>query len=318
MAPPPSVLVTGAAGLLGAHVCLAAADRGLRVAGTLHRTAAALAGVELHPVDLARADDVRALLDQVRPDAVVHCAAMTAVDRAEDHPDEARRGNVEASAVLARAAAEAGAVLVYVSTDAVYPGEHGGHGEDDPTGPVNVYARTKAEGEDAVRAAGPAHVIARANLFGWNPRPGQGLAEWVLGRLEAGDDVPGFTDVWFNPLEARTLAETLLELAAGPHRGTVNAGAADRVSKHDFARTVAEVFGFDPGRVRPSSAAGVAFRAPRPRDTSMDVSRLAAWRGRPLPTVRAGIERFRDQRADGSLERLRGAPAHATLSPLTT
>jgi dTDP-4-dehydrorhamnose reductase len=309
-----SVLVTGAAGLLGTHACLAARDRGLRVAGTVHRTPSPLAGIDLHSVDLARADDVRALLADVRPAWVIHCAAMTAVDRAEEHPDEAERGNVHASAILARAAADAGAGIVYVSTDAVYPGERGGYGEDDETGPVNVYARTKLQGEDAVREANPDHVVARANLFGWNPRPGQGLAEWILGRLEAGDDVPGFTDVSFNPLEARTLAETLLDLAAGSRRGTVNAGAADAVSKYDFARMVAEVFGHDPERVRPSSAADVAFKAPRPRDTGMDVSRLAAWLGRPIPTVRDGIERFHAQRGDGSLDRLRGASLHATLS----
>jgi dTDP-4-dehydrorhamnose reductase len=311
----PEVLVTGAGGLLGAHVCLAAAARGMRVTGTVHRNPVSLAGVETAAADLARADDVRALLRGVRPAWVVHCAAMTEVDRAEDHPGEAARGNVQATALLARAAAEAGAVLVYVSTDAVYPGDRGGYAEDDATGPVNEYARSKLAGEDAVRAAGPEHVVARANLFGWNARPRQGLAEWVLGRLEAGAEVPGFADVWFNPLEAAALAETLLDLAAGPHRGTVNAGAADRVSKYGFARMVAETFGFDPGRVRAGSAADVAFRAPRPRDTSMDVSRLAAWLGRTPPTVRAGIERFRRQRDDGYLDRLKGAPAHATLTP---
>jgi dTDP-4-dehydrorhamnose reductase len=204
--------------------------------------------------------------------------------------------------------------MVYVSTDAVYPGTRGGYGEDDETGPVNEYARSKLRGEDAVRAAGPRHLVVRANLFGWNAQPKQSLAEWVLARLEAGDDVPGFTDVWFNPLEAGTLAETLLDLAAGPRRGTVNAGAADRVSKHDFARTVAEVFGHDPARVRAASAAEVAFRAPRPRDTSMDVSRLAAWLGRTPPTVRAGVERFRRQRDGGFLDRLKGGPVHATLT----
>lgn len=311
----PAVLVTGASGLLGPHACLAAAARGMRVTGTVHRNPVSLPGVETVGVDLARAGDVRALLDDVRPDWVLHCAAMTEVDRAEDEPALAARGNVEATALLARAAAAAGAGFVYVSTDAVYPGERGGYAEDDPTGPVNVYARSKLAGEDAVRAAGPRHLVVRANLFGWNARPKQGLAEWVLARLEAGDEVPGFTDVVFNPLEAGTLAETLLDLAAGPHRGTVNAGAADRVSKYGFARAVAEVFGFDPGRVRAASAADVAFRAPRPRDTSMDVSRLAAWLGRTPPTVRAGIERFRRQRDDGSLDRLRDGPAHATLTP---
>ena len=310
----PAVLVTGASGLLGAHACLAAAARGMRVTGTVHRHPVSLPGVELVGVDLAGAGDVRALLDDARPDWVLHCAAMTEVDRAEEHPELAARANVEMTALLAGAAAGAGAGFVYVSTDAVYPGTAGGYGEDDATGPVNVYARSKLAGEAAARAAGARHLVVRANLFGWNVQAKQSLAEWVLARLEAGDEVPGFADVCFNPLEASELAETLLDLAAGPHRGTVNAGAADRVSKYAFARTVAEVFGFDPGRVRAASAADVAFRAPRPRDTSMDVSRLAAWLGRTPPTVRAGIERFRRQRDDGYLDRLKGGPVHATLT----
>ncbi|HYR06794.1 MAG TPA: SDR family oxidoreductase [Longimicrobium sp.] len=315
MPPVPAVLVTGASGLLGAHACLAAAARGMRVVGTVHLHPVSLPGVELVGVDLSAEAEVRALVDDVRPAWVLHCAAMTEVDRAQEHPHEAELANVEATALLARAAAAAGAGLVYVSTDAVYPGDRGGYAEDDPTGPVNVYARSKLAGEEAVRAAGPRHLVVRANLFGWNVQPKQSLAEWILAGLEAGGPVPGFADVCFNPLEAGELAGTLLDLAAGPHRGTVNAGASDRVSKYAFARMVAEVFGHDPGLVTPASAADAAFRAPRPRDTSMDVSRLTAWLGRTPPTVRAGIEQFRRQRDDGFLDRLKGGPAHATHNP---
>jgi dTDP-4-dehydrorhamnose reductase len=94
----------------------------------------------------------------------------------------------------------------------------------------------------------------------------------------------------------------------------VNTGAADRVSKHAFARLVAEAFGHDPARVRPALAADVAFRAPRPRDTSTDVSRLAAWLGRAPASVRAGVERMAAQRHSGYRARLKGAPAHAPLT----
>ena len=200
------ILVTGASGLLGANLVLTALDRGMPVMAVSNRVPFRHPDAESASLDVRDADAVRAVVARVRPDVVVHTAALTDVDACEGDPALAHAVNAHAPGVLARAAAEAGARLVHVSTDAVFDGQRGGYTEADPTSPVNVYARTKLDGERAVLAASPDHLVVRTTLFGWNAQPKKSLAEWVLGRLDAGERVPGFTDAVFAPLERRRWA----------------------------------------------------------------------------------------------------------------
>ena len=301
------MIVTGASGLLGANLCLVAADRGLDVTAVSSRTPFRADGVVTAQLDLRDAAAVREVVERARPRVVVHCAAMTDVDACESEPERAFAVNAQATATLAEAAAGVGARLVAVSTDAVFDGQTGGYTEIDPVSPVNVYAQSKLAGERAALEASPTHLVVRTTLFGWNAQPKRSLAEWALARLDAGDRVPGFTDAVFAPLEASTLGEVLLDLVETGASGVVHVGSRDAVSKFDFARAVAETFGHDPDRVDPTLMTDVPFRAPRPPRTALDASRAAGLLGRPLPTVQDGLARMRDLRADGWRERLRAA-----------
>src|SRR5262245_19641280 len=111
------ILVTGASGLLGATVLRVAQDCGRKVAGTYREHAIRLPGVTISKVDLCRPDQVRELARSVRPQWVVHCAAVTDVDWCERNPDATGAINVRAAGDVARAAAEVDAGVVYVSTD---------------------------------------------------------------------------------------------------------------------------------------------------------------------------------------------------------
>jgi dTDP-4-dehydrorhamnose reductase len=262
-------------------------------------------GIDARPLELADEASIGAVLEEVRPRWVVHCAAATGVDWCEDHPEEADRINAHASGALARAAARVGAQLAYVSTDSVFDGERGGYTEDDAPAPLNAYARSKLRGEDRVREALPGALVLRTNLYGWNAQPKQSLGEWVLGRLEAGAPFPGFGDVVFAPLLANDLAGMILGLLERGAAGTLHLAAADAVSKYAFARALAEEFGHDPDLVTPALAADAAFRAPRPRDTSLVATRAAAALGRDMPTVRQGLRRFRALRDGGYVNLLK-------------
>ena len=299
------ILVTGASGLLGANLVLTALDRGMPVMAASNRVPFRHPDAESVSLDLRDADAVRDVVARVRPDVVVHTAALTNVDACEDDPETAHAVNAHAPGVLATAAAEVGARMVHVSTDAVFDGARGGYVESDPTNPVNVYARTKLDGERAVLAASPDHLVVRTTLFGWNAQPKDSLAEWALGRLDAGERVPGFTDAVFAPLEASTLGGLLLDLAGLGASGVLHLGSADAVSKYEFARAVAQVFGHDADLVDPVVMADVPFRAPRPARTALDASRAAGLLGRPLPSTRDGVERMRALRDEGWADRLR-------------
>jgi dTDP-4-dehydrorhamnose reductase len=246
-----TVLVTGATGLLGTALCSVLArgrHRVIRHGRTPYGDG--------HPAfPLEQLDQIEPAIRQGRPDWIVHAAGNTSVDACEQDPAAARRLHVEASAELARAAGLHGSRLLYVSTDSVYDGEQvGAHGEDDPTRPVNHYARTKREGEQASLAALPSTIVARVNFFGLHLTRPQGLAAWIGQNLKQGRSFDGFTDVHFSPLLNLDLAELFAEAMARDLPGGIyNFGASDRCSKYEFARRIAGLTGADERLVRPAT-----------------------------------------------------------------
>jgi dTDP-4-dehydrorhamnose reductase len=299
------ILVTGASGLLGASVALLAREQGRQVVGLHHRHPVHIDGVKSLAADLADPAETRRVLLQVKPSIVVHCAAATNVDWCEEHPEEARRINVEMPAAIAELAAQSDAQLLYVSTDSVFDGERGNYAETDTPSPVNVYAKTKLQGEREVMRHHPTASIARVNLYGWNAQNKESLAEWILRQLALGNVVPGFSDVHFCPVLANDAAEIMLALLDQNLSGLYHIVGAERVSKYEFARRVAAIFGFDPGQVRPTRLADAKLKARRPRDTSLNTEKICAALGRPMPDVAAALHRFARLRESGYVDRIK-------------
>lgn len=304
------ILVTGASGLLGANFLVTAHRRGMPVGAVYHRHSVRLSGVAGIRGDLTDAAVAAEVCRTLRPRWVVHCAAATDVDWCEEHPQEAWRLNVEMPRHLASAAHQIGAGVLYVSTDAVFDGQAGGYREDDPPSPVNVYAKTKLAGEEAVRAELDRWLIVRTNFYGWNLVEKLSLAEWILSRLEARRPVPGFCDVTFAPLLVNDLSEILLEMVGRALEGLYHVAGSGPLSKYDFAVACAETFGLDASLVRPSSVADAALRAARPRNIWLETARACGALGKPMPDVASGLRRFKALRDSGfvnALKALRGA-----------
>src|ERR1700722_14745527 len=113
-------------------------------------------------LDLTRGADITQIIHDVHPRIIVNAAAYTAVDLAEKEPEKARAINTEAPAAMAAGAAELNALLVHYSTDYVFDGSKDSpYAEDDPTNPLNVYGRTKLDGDNAIRDSGCRHLILR-------------------------------------------------------------------------------------------------------------------------------------------------------------
>ncbi len=299
------ILVTGASGLLGANLVLAARSDGVEVTAAYHHHPVHFPGVRVVEVDLGDPAALEGMVSGLRPDWVVHCAAATDVDWCEAHPAEAERVNAEASGALAEAAAAAGARFAYISTDAVFDGSRGGYDESDDPAPCNVYGRTKRDGERLVQRAQPSSLVVRTNLYGWNVQPKASLGEWILERLEAGETVPGFEDVVFTPTLADRLARDLLDLMAAGQKGMFHVAGSEALSKYEFARRVARAFGFEPDRVRPVPLRSSSLKAPRPLNTSLRTEKAAKALGRGMPTADEGVREFKADRDSGYVDRLR-------------
>lgn len=301
------ILVTGAGGLLGANLVLDFCSRGLDVVAVGRGCLPMSVGVQVVRCDLTATEHVTSFFREWRPHCVIHCAAVTDVDRCEADPQQASRINVGMSAHLATVAAHFGSKFVYISSDSVFDGSRGGYAEEDDVAPVNTYARSKLEGEIAVRNVLPTSLVVRTNIYGWNMQPKSSLAEWVLSRLEAGSEVPGFQDVVFCPLLVNDLGDLLLEILGRQLTGTFHVAGSEACSKYEFALRLADTFGMARHLVRPTSVEHSALRAPRPKNTSLCTARIGRALGRPMPKLDAGLKRFKALRDGGFVAHLKQA-----------
>jgi dTDP-4-dehydrorhamnose reductase len=239
-------------------------------------------------------------------DVVINAAAYTAVDDAETHEDEAHAVNVVGAENAARAAAEAGAAFVQLSTDYVFDGTAiDPYREDAPRTPMSAYGRTKAEGEERVLAAHPSpYVVRTAWLYG---AAGRNFPRTMLSLAAEHDTVSVVTDQVGQPTWTADLAEliaTLLDVR--PASGVYHATNSGKTTWFGFARAVFERAGLDPDRVKPTDSSEFLRPAPRP---AYSVLGHGAWTLAGLDTPRSwedALDRaFREGVFDAELEAIR-------------
>jgi dTDP-4-dehydrorhamnose reductase len=299
------ILVTGASGLLGASVVLHARSLGLDVAGLYRCHPLQVPGTAMCRVDLMDLAATRELLMDLKPEAIIHCAAATNVDWCEVHREEAEKVNVRASSLLAEIAGDLNAHLIYISTDAVFDGRQGNYSEADEPTPLNVYGWSKLSGERAVLEHHTSALIVRINIYGWNAQEKLSLAEWFLRHLREEEQVPGFTDVTFCPMLVNDLADILLQMLDRRLSGLYHVTGSETISKYEFGRRVATAFGLDPGKVVPTRIREASLQARRPLDISLNTAKICQAMGFEMPGVDAGLRRFRALYGDGYPQQLK-------------
>ncbi len=289
------VLVLGA-GLLGSRIARLASER-YDVHTADEDPLLSDAGGVFHRLDITDRRALEGLVLSLRPAAVFHTAAITNVDRCEVEPSLAMRVNAVATGHVAVACAKAGAFLCYVSTDFVFDGQRGMYRESDRPSPLSVYGRSKLTGERDVECLGLRWpwVIARSSVLYGSFRRRYNFATWIIDELRSGREVRVVTDQFASPTLADDLADALLRLWEGGARGLYHVAGGERLSRYDFAATVCEVFGLDSSLVKPTTTRELAQRAPRPPDSSLDVSKVEAFLGRRMLGAREGLERMREQ-----------------------
>ena len=260
------ILVTGAGGLLGREVVRQLGERG-------HESIAC----DRRALDITDASCARDVVLRSAPTAVLHCAAFTNVDAAESSPDDAFRVNIDGTENVARAAAEAGARFMYVSTDYVFDGEATApYRHDSKPNPLSVYGKSKLGGEEAARLAGD-WIVARVSwVYG---RGGANFGSRALDRARAGETLHAFTDLLSVPTWVSDAAGTLLTLfERSAPSGVYHANNAGGATWYDFARAALDGAGVE-ATVEPTSIADVSLPAARPRYSVMDVSATEALVG---------------------------------------
>ena len=275
------VLVTGAGGMLGRDLVLAAGNAGHDVIGFGHTE-----------LDVTDPEPLSAKIEQERPDVVVNCAAWTDVDGAEEAEEAAMSVNGAAAGHVAAAAAAVGASVVYVSSDYVFDGAKGApYVETDQPAPLSAYGRTKLAGEEATAAANKRHFVVRSSwLFGVS---GSNFVETMLRLATDHGEVLVVRDQVGSPTYTWHLAYGIVRLIEGVEFGIHHMAAAGACSWYDFAREI-----FDQAKVecRVLSATTEMLGRPAPRPA---YSALASQREHAieLPPWQDGLAGYLAQRS---------------------
>jgi dTDP-4-dehydrorhamnose reductase len=299
---PPRILLVGATGQVGRELLRTLAPVGPVFATA--RSPGAFAGTAQRLIlDVTDLDAVRRTVREVRPAIIVNAAAYTAVDRAESEPDLAMLVNGIMPGMLAEEARAAGTALVHYSTDYVFDG--GGTRpwrEDDVTNPLNAYGRTKLAGEEAIRAAGVAHVILRISWI--YAAHGHNFVRTMLKLASERTELRVVADQVGGPTPAAAVATTTAEILrlAGDspaeflreHGGTFHLPVAGETSWHGFAEEIFRLAGaaglsLRVERVLPITTAEYPTPARRPLNSRLDGWRVRERFGLALPDWRAAL-----------------------------
>ena len=298
------ILVTGASGLLGINLSLQM--NGTHTIVGVDRNKLTGTPFEIVKADLLEAGICSRLLDEIRPDAVIHTAANAIIDACESDPEGARLINAEFPGRLAELCAKRDVRLIHISTDAVFDGTKDGiYTENDVPNPLGVYAKTKLNGENAVLSANPDAAVARVNFFGWSLSGRRSLSEFFFNHLRAGKACKGFVDAWFCAIFVGDLADILVQMLEKGLSGLYHAVGSEALTKYDFGVKLARQFGFDEKVIRPISVEDAGLKAKRSRNLHLSVHKLSTDLGIEIPGVSTGIQKFYTQYKQGYPQKMR-------------
>ncbi len=271
-----TILVTGGTGLLGKALAASVPPEVDPCWTHLRNLPAGVAPTRFTPLDVAVRESVFRLFAKLRPAAVVHAAAMGNVDFAEQHREVAWQANVGGTQNIVDACRDYGARLIYLSSNAVFDGDHPPYDEVSPRHPVNSYGRLKVEAEDLVLASGLSWSLIRPILmYGWPYPHGRDnpVTTWIR-QLGAGQPVKAVDDRYWQPLYVGDCATLVWRLLQRQCEGVFHIAGPERLTMEEFARETARVFYLDERLIQPVHSDFFPALAPRPVDTSFVLTKL--------------------------------------------
>lgn len=273
------VLVTGVKGQLGYDVV-----------NELKKRGHVPVGVDVEEMDITDASKVEKVIEHEMPDAVVHCAAYTAVDAAEDNVDICRKVNGEGTENIAKVCGKFDIKLIYISTDYVFDGE-GTHmwQPDDQRNPLNVYGQTKYEGELAVEKYTEKYFIVRiAWVFGVN---GKNFIKTMLNLGSTRDELNVVNDQVGSPTYTYDLAKLLVDMVESDKYGKYHATNEGLCTWCEFAKEIFKQAGMNV-KVNPVSSEEFPAKAKRPHNSRMSKDKLEANGFERLPRWEDALGRY--------------------------
>ena len=273
------VFVTGVRGQLGYDVVNELEKRGIEAIG-----------VDIQEMDITDAGSVNTVIGEAAPDAVIHCAAYTAVDAAEDNEELCRKVNAEGTQNIANMCKKLDIPMIYISTDYVFDGQGERPWEpDDERNPLNVYGQTKYEGELAVQNTLEKYFIVRiAWVFGVN---GKNFIKTMLNLGKTRDHLTVVNDQFGSPTYTYDLAKLLVDMVLTDKYGFYHATNEGICTWYEFACEIFRQAGLNV-KVDPVTADQYPAKAKRPSNSRMSKEKLTENGFEKLPTWQDALSRY--------------------------
>ncbi len=273
------ILVTGANGMLGRHLVRKLVEKDYEVVATAKgKSKFGVNGekpIDYRSLDITDGASVNRLINEVKPDLILHAAAMTQVDECELNKIDCWNTNVTATRFILDAAKETKCRIIFISTDFVFDGLHGPYNEEDEPNPVNYYGSSKLAAEKAVMQSGLDWAIVRTVLVVGNTADGQrqNILIWVKEKLEKGEKIKVVDDQVRTPTYVEDLADGIILVLEKNKKGIFHIAGKDTLTPYQIASETATYLKLDSRLIEKASVENFSQAALRPPTTGFIIEK---------------------------------------------
>lgn len=292
------ILITGATGLLGKYIIRdRPKDIHYQILGTYLTKSNSKINENFRILDISKPNDVSELFSSFKPNVVIHTASNGSVDFTEKNKELVHSINLQGSSYIIKECKKYNSKLIFISSNAVYEGTSPPYSENSSQNPVNYYGLLKHLTEIMVRESGLDFVILRPILMYGMPVEGgrDNPVTWWIKNFKEGKSIQVVNDVVTMPLYAGDCARVCWDSIISDKHGEFNIAGSEKVTLYDFALKVCDVFSFSRQFVTPVSSDYFKDLAPRPSDTSYNISKfIEEFKLNPM-NIRDGLLRLKSE-----------------------
>jgi len=247
-----------------------------------------------YQVDVRNTNSVSDCIKKINPNFVINCVAIGKIDFLEKNPQLAYSINAEGAKNIAKSCRHEKIRMIHISTDSVFDGKKSLYTEEDTPNPLNVYAKSKFLSEKYVSENCDDYVIIRTNFYGYDQR-GNWFLNWILKTLENNQQITGFTDLFWNPIEVSNLSRLIIELSMTKYSGLIHLSSDEIITKYQFISKVDEVFNFDPNLIKKGTYQQDAkVVAQRPTNTTLSNKKAVKLLKAPILPIDESLKKLRN------------------------
>ena len=270
-----NILITGASGMLGSNLCISMNNKNFYITGSYFSNTPLKKDINFVSMDIRNGSICQEVIKKIHPDIVIHCAALTNMDLCEKNQKLAYEVNTIGTKNILESINK-DCHFIFISTDNVYNNGIRFNKENSKNNITNIYGNSKLKAEELIQMSKIKNTILRTNFFGWHQGGlNAGLLHFIYDNLRQNKKINLFHDVYFTPISIPLLIKGLVKIINNEIIGIYNYGGNERISKHKFGIAVADVFQLDKKLINNISINEFNFLAKRPKEMSMDSTKIS-------------------------------------------